>query len=1093
MVEINLINEAPYIDLPYHLLGWVGWFIVAALLLWFLQKQRFKTSKQRFWMLLILLALAAVIANAFLGFDLPWEKTLPLPNVPRDNSTPLAVFFAALPLILAAGLLGAWPAVIVGLVSGLVNALFNTHSIFTPLETAALGYVLSIALRQNYRTIFFRFLRHPLGAAIVIALFSTPIFLATTFFGTNGSLAARLDYSFTQSWVLIVTNGIQLIIAGLLCEVFSLQKSTLWVQFKSFDPSPSESGLQTRILTTTVPMVAILLITLSIADWAVAGQAARTMVRNQLEAAANAAAENIPYIQETGQSLLSDIIDSGIPMEKQSAAKDFLKQKLRSAPFFKQLYLFDLTGAPITGYPLDSSSQLLLSAEEEAGINLALNGVQVQFYAISSLGSAEGVQLSFLAAIPDEYGLSRGVLLARTDLDENIFSQPAIQALDLISEQGGQGLILDERNVVLYDSNSTQVLTTYAGSVPEDASFFDEVSGTGTRQLVYKESIGEKDWKIIVSMPASIAQELALQIAIPLLIVSVLFSVIAYFLLRYMMRTVTFSLVSLANQASRIAQGGLDTSITLKGVDEIGRLGSAFEQMRISLKDRLEELDRLLEVSQGVAANLSIEGAADHILKAALSYGADSARLVLLLEPEKGFESDTEVYSAGPLSTEYKTMDRNMLEMMEEERVLVVPSRARLKKMGIPKGANVPAEMLGTSIRDGSNYLGALWVGYSMPHRFSESEVRFFSTLSNQVILAVSNSKLYLRAEIGKQRLESVLASTPDPVLLVDENSHVLTVNQAAEMIPGLINSAGETLFDEKTIGSQSLNALLQKTNGKELSTKEITLENNRTYMVSISPVELEGKKAGKVCVLHDVNDYKELEKMKSDFVTTVSHDLRSPLGQLKGYVSMLPMVGEMNPQQKEYAAKVMENLEKMSHMVDNLLDLGRIEAGIELQVEKVSPLELLELAINQVQPLATQRKIQLMRELTSAQELQIDADKTLLLQALVNLLDNAIKFSPINGQVALNVTSDDKTVIFEIHDHGPGIAPLDLPMIFDKVQKSSGKDGKKGKNVGLGLSIVKSIAERHQGKVSVDSMLGKGSTFYLTLPIEQTIKERSK
>jgi len=1093
MVEINLLNGSPFIDLPYHLLGWVGWFMMAALLLWLMQKKRFETGLQRFWLIFSLLLLAAIITNAFLGFNLPWEKTLPLPNVPRDTSTPLVVFFAALPLILAAGLLGTWPAVIVGLLSGIVNALFNTHSIFTPLETAGLGYLMSMALRQNYRTLFFRFLRHPLGAAVIVAIFSTPIYLATTFFGTNGSLAARLDYSFTQSWILIVTNGIQLVIAGLLSELFSLQKSALWIQFKSFEPSPSESGLQTRILTTTVPMVAILLITLSIADWAVAGQAARKMVRNQLESAANAAAENIPYIQETGQSLLTDIIESGIPMEDRSEAKEFLKQKLRSAPFFKQLYLFDLTGAPVTGYPLDSSSHLLLSAEEEAGINLALNGVQVQFYAVSSLGSSEGVQLSFLAAIPDEYGLSRGVLLARTDLDENIFSQPAVQALDLISEQGGQGLVLDEKSTVLYDSNSTQVLTTYTGLVPDETSFFDEVSGTGTRQLVYKESIGEKDWKIIVSMPASIAQEMALQIAIPLLIVSVLFSVIAYFLLRYMMRTVTFSLVSLANQASRIAQGGLDTSITPKGVDEIGRLSSAFEQMRISLKDRLDELDRLLEVSQGVAANLSIEGAADHILKAALSFGADSARLVLLLDPDKGIESETEVYGAGPLNDEYQVMDRSLLEMMESERVLVIPSRARLKKMGVPKGASVPAEMLGTAIRDGSSYLGALWVGYAAPHRFSESEVRFFSTLSNQVILAVSNSKLYLQAEIGKQRLESVLASTPDPVLLVDENSRVLTVNQAAESIPGLIDVSSESLFGDKTIGSQSLGGLLQKSNGKDLASKEIALENGRTYLVSISPVVLEGKKAGKVCVLHDVNDYKELEKMKSDFVATVSHDLRSPLGQLKGYVSMLPMVGEMNTQQKEYAAKVMENLDKMSHMVDNLLDLGRIEAGIELQVEKVAPLDLLDIAINQVQPLATQRKIQLMRELISVQDLLIEVDKTLLLQALVNLLDNAIRFSPINGQVALNITADDIAVTFEIHDHGPGIAPIDLPTIFEKVQRSPGKDGRKGKNVGLGLSIVKSIAERHNGRVSVESMLGKGSTFYLTVPIQQPNKEKSK
>lgn len=1090
MVNIVLFDVTPYIDLPYHLLGWIGWFVMAAFLLWFLQKSRFTNPINHFWLIFTLLILAAVGTNAFLGFNLPWEKTLPLPNVPRDNSTPQVILFSSLPIILAAGLLGAWPATAVGLIAGLVNALFNTHSVFTPLETASVGYLLAIALRQDYRTLFFRFLRHPLGAAVLIALFSTPIYLVSTFFGTNGSLAARLDYSFTQSWILVVTNGIQLIVAGLLCEVFALQRSALWVQFKMFRPSPSESGLQARILTTTVPMVAILLITLSIADWAVAGQAARTMVRNQLQSAADAAAENIPYIQETGQSLLKDIVNSEIPLEKKEKANDYLKQKLRSAPFFKQLYLFDLTGAPITGYPLNAASQLILSSEEEAGIKLALNGVSVQFYAISSAGTSRGVQLSFIAAIPDEYGLAKGVLLARTDLDENIFSQPAVQALDLIGEQGGQGLILDENNIVLYDSDAAQLLTAYNGSVPDGTSFFDEINGTGTRQLIYKEPIGEKDWKVIVSLPASTAQELALKIAVPLLIVSVLFSVIAYFLLRYMMRTVTFSLVTLANQASRIAQGGLDASITPKGVDEIGRLGSAFEQMRVSLKERLEELDRLLEVSQGVASNLSIEGAADHILKAALSFGADSARLVLLLDPKNGIESETEVYASGPLSQEYQVMDQNLLDMMQEEKVLVIPSRARLKRLGIPKGASIPAEMLGTSIRDGSDYLGALWVGYAQPHRFSESETRFFTTLSNQVTLAVTNSKLYLKAESGKQRMESVLASTPDPVLLVDNEGQVLTGNQAAENTPGLIESMGETLFASKSIGSKSLENLVAKTNSKELSSNEIILENGRTYLVSISPVELDNKKIGKVCVLHDVSDYKELERMKSDFVTTVSHDLRNPLGQLKGYVSMLPMVGEMNTQQKEYATKIIENLDKMTHMVDNLLDLGRIEAGIELQVEKVSPLDLLDQAINQVQPLATQRKIQLMRELTSVQDLQIDADKTLLLQALVNLLDNAIKFSPINGQVLLRLTSDDEMIKFEVQDHGPGISPIDLPTIFEKVQKNTARDGKKAKNVGLGLSIVKSIAERHRGKVTVESALGKGSTFTLAVPIHQTVKK---
>ena len=1091
MVELNLFDSSPYIDLPYHFLGWIGWFAMAAMLLWWLQKNRFNTKRPHFWLILAILLMGAVITNLFLGFNLPWEKTLPLPNIPRDSVTPEVVLFAGLPLLLAAGMLGAWPAVIVGFASGLISALWNTHSIFTPIETATLAYLLSLATRQNYRTLFYRVIRRPLGAALLIALLATPLYLISTFFGTNGSLAARLDYCLTQSWMLVVTNGIQFLIAGLICELFLLPRSNLWVQFKSFEPSPSESGLQARILSTSLPMIVVLLMTLSVADWAVAGQAAREMVKNQLEGTANAAAENIPYITETGQSLISDIISTGVPLDDKQKSYDYLKQKLRSAPFFRQLYLFDLTGTPLTGYPLTSSDQLFLSAEEQAGIQLALNGVQIQNYAVSSSSLDTSVQLSFLAAIPDEYGLSKGVLLARTDLTENLFSQPTIQALENLKNQGGEGVILDENGDILFDTNSTQVFTTYSGSIPQTAEFFDEASGTGTRRLVYSEPIDEKNWTILLSLPASAAQELALQIAIPLLILSLVFSVASYFMLRYMMRTVTFSLVALANQAGRITQGSLDRQVDSKGVDEIGRLGSAFEQMRVSLKDRLEELDRLLEVSQGVASNLSIEGASAHILKAALAYGASSARLVLLLNPAGGIESPTEVYADGARSADYAAMDKVLLDLLKEEKVLVIPSRTRLKRMGIPKGTTVPAEMIGASLRDDQAYLGILWVGYADPHRFLDGEIRFFNMLTNQVLLAVTISNLYLKAELGKRRLESVLASTPEPVLVIDAEGTLLTTNQAANDISGLLTNEFTDLFSEKTIGSNNLKTFIKTSQSNELIFKEIVLENGRTYLASLSPVDVEEKKVGKVCVLHDVTDYKALEKMRSDFVTTVSHDLRTPLSQLKGYASMLPMIGELNNQQKDYNEKILESLEKMSHMVDNLLDLGRLEAGIDLKLEKVSPLDLLDQVMSQLQPQATQRKVHLMKELTTAQELQIDADRALLEQALVNLLDNAIKFSPLNGQVNLRLQTNEKTVTFEIQDHGQGIAPLDLPNLFDRVQKTGRKDNQSSRNIGLGLAIVKTIAERHHARAWAESMLGKGSTFYLEVPIEQIEKKR--
>jgi signal transduction histidine kinase len=212
-------------------------------------------------------------------------------------------------------------------------------------------------------------------------------------------------------------------------------------------------------------------------------------------------------------------------------------------------------------------------------------------------------------------------------------------------------------------------------------------------------------------------------------------------------------------------------------------------------------------------------------------------------------------------------------------------------------------------------------------------------------------------------------------------------------------------------------------------------------------------------------------------------------MGIVRGYATMLQMVGELNEQQKEYANKMVNDLDVIDQMVDKLLDLGRIESGSVLQVEKIAPMDLFDEVMKVLQPLATQRKVQIMRELTIAQSLEIDADKALLQQALYNLLDNAIKFSPLGGKITLRLQVNPENVVFEIQDHGPGIAPLDIDKIFDKFSRNGSKENGSLKGSGLGLSIVKSIAERHHGKVWAISTLGKGSTFFLQVPITQIDK----
>lgn len=1087
MVTATLLNSSPYIDLPYHLIGWLGWLGLAALLFWGLRNKIQAISSKKFWTVFGVLLACSILLPLFFGLKLPWQSTLPMPNITRESSSPVIMILSAIPWILAAGILGFWPAVVMGFTTGLVTALWNTHNLFTPLETAALALLISYALRQNYRSRVFQWLRRPIGAALAIALVSVPIYLLTTFFGTNGTLAARLDYAFTQSWIIMLVNAVQIIVGGFILDLALVHKSKYWIQQKSFIPSPYETGLQEKVFYIALPIIFVLLLTLAIADWIVAGRAAEKMLESRLKSTAEIAAENIPSLIDTGQGLLLDMVDSRIPMDLADTAQTFLKSKLRSIPFFTQFYLFDLTGAPLTGYPESDINLYVLTPEEVAGVSLALNGVLIQSYVIAPAEGETSAQIAYIAAIPDEYGMAKGVISARTNLGVNLFSQPALLALQEIQEAGGEGVILDGENRILYHSNPSLILTLYQGKVPETSGYFDDTSGTGTRRMVYASISEAKDWKILLSLPASYTQELSLQIAVPLLAISILISIGAYLLLRFMVGSLAKSLVQLANQADEISKGDLDQKIAINGVDEVGKLSAAFEQMRTSLKSRLDELDVLLDVSKGVASNFEIGKTSAHLLKACLSYGADSARLILKNGYSFGFDEETISYSSGPEADEYSELDKLLVDQMGNDRVLVIPSKPRIKRIGNIKGP-IPSAIVAMTLADEATDYGLLWIAYTEPHRFYDEEIHFLNTIAGQAVLAISNSSLFMNAEVGKKRLESVLSSTPEPVLVVGESGRLLMANEAAEDVAGLIETSGEEGHLIGEIKSEEFIDFLNGNRDKVNKTGEISIE-GKIFEISVSPVKVENAMVGTVCVLRDITEFRDMEKMKSDFVATVSHDLRAPMGIVRGYATMLQMVGELNEQQKEYANKMVNDLDVIDQMVDKLLDLGRIESGSVLQVEKIAPMDLFDEVMKVLQPLATQRKVQIMRELTIAQSLEIDADKALLQQALYNLLDNAIKFSPLSGKIALRLQVNPENVVFEIQDHGPGIAPLDIDKIFDKFSRNGSKDNGSLKGSGLGLSIVKSIAERHHGKVWAVSTLGKGSTFFLQVPITQTAR----
>jgi signal transduction histidine kinase len=207
----------------------------------------------------------------------------------------------------------------------------------------------------------------------------------------------------------------------------------------------------------------------------------------------------------------------------------------------------------------------------------------------------------------------------------------------------------------------------------------------------------------------------------------------------------------------------------------------------------------------------------------------------------------------------------------------------------------------------------------------------------------------------------------------------------------------------------------------------------------------------------------------------------------MRGYATMLEMVGELNDQQKTYTQKIVIGVESMARLVNNLLDLGRIEAGVGLQLEKVAIAEIIDRVANALQPGAEGKNITLSIDNTAPENLAVEADPALLHQAIYNLVENAIKYTPADGRVGVHVLIVQPELLqVEVKDTGIGISPADLPRLFEKFYRSAQREARQQKGSGLGLAIVRSIAERHGGKVWVESDLGKGSTFILQVPLRQ-------
>lgn len=359
--------------------------------------------------------------------------------------------------------------------------------------------------------------------------------------------------------------------------------------------------------------------------------------------------------------------------------------------------------------------------------------------------------------------------------------------------------------------------------------------------------------------------------------------------------------------------------------------------------------------------------------------------------------------------------------------------------------------------------------------------------LANTVMKTTSQSNEIIADLISQQRyLASILENLNDGICIVDKSGTVRIMNQATKRMFDIPESAvsGQALIE--TIRHFRVQELWQECQEEGLQqTMQIETSLNHNYLQCIA-APLEPIDEGNILILfQDITRLHQLEIVRRDFVSNVSHELRTPLTSLKLITETLSD-GAMDdpPAQKRFLAQMEKEIDNLTQLVQELLELSRIESGlVPLQKKNVSPCTLLENAANRIQVQAERAGLEFTWDCSpDLPTILIDEDR--LEQVLINLIHNAIKFTPPGGKIYVSAQQKENSLIFAVQDSGVGIPQKDIDRIFERFYKTDRSRSQSG--TGLGLSIARHLVEAHQGKLWVESKVNQGSTFSFSIPIKQ-------
>jgi PAS domain S-box-containing protein len=404
--------------------------------------------------------------------------------------------------------------------------------------------------------------------------------------------------------------------------------------------------------------------------------------------------------------------------------------------------------------------------------------------------------------------------------------------------------------------------------------------------------------------------------------------------------------------------------------------------------------------------------------------------------------------------------------------------------------------------------LGIMTVCSRRFHKFSMQEISLLRAFGSQLGAALENAQLYQEVAKGKAYIENLVENAADVIICTDTQDQIQTWNRGAQVLFGYAKEEVIGKHLAILLPPERFHELEEMRTKVELSgaLRDIEVRTKRKdgviiYLsLSISPIkDAEGKIVSFLRVAKDISEkkrferrLKELDRMKSDFVSNVSHELRTPLTAIKGSVDNMidGITVPLNEKQTRYLVRIKSNADRLGRLITDLLDLSKIEAGkIDLKPAYLAVNLLAREVVEVLRSVAGEKLINL--EVTSPEDnVQTWGDKDKIVQILMNLIGNALKFTPVHGEIRVVVEKlDSEWVRVSVADTGPGIPAEEASKIFDKFYQVEQSNKQKTRGTGLGLAISRALVEMHGGKIWIEGGLNGGSVFSFTLPARRPLE----